>query len=85
MCKRKDLTTAEKQKVRRFLSEGISTLDISNKLWWDHQMIKKVVENISKLRTQSKGKGFKNLLLWDEWKLIWFIGKQPLLTSAQIF
>ena len=51
----------------------------------DHQTIKKAVENIIKLRTQSKGKGFKNLLLRDEWKLKWVIAKQPFLINAQIF
>ena len=32
-------------------------------------MIKKAVENISKLRTRCEGKGFKNLLPQDERKL----------------
>ena len=37
------------------------------------------------MRTQSKGKGFKNLLLRDECKLKQVIAKQHLLTTAQIF
>ena len=78
MGKRKDLTTAEKQKTK-LLSEEISTLKISKELCRDYWLIKKAVENITKLRTQSKGKG------WDECKLKWVITKQPLLTSAQIF
>ena len=36
---------------------------------------------IAKLKTQSKEKGFKNLLPQDEPKLKWVIAKQTLLTS----
>ena len=61
MGKGKDLRTAETQKIT-LLSEGMSTLEILNRAL-------KVVENITKLRTQSKGKGFKNLLAQDECKL----------------
>ena len=56
MVKGKVLSTAEK-----LLSEGMSTFKISKELCRNHLMIKKAVENITKLRTQSKGKGFKNL------------------------
>ena len=41
--------TAEKQKIK--LSERMSTLNISKELCRDHQLIKKAVENITKLRT----------------------------------
>ena len=57
----KDLTTVKKQKITRLLSEGMSTLETSKKLCRDHWTIKKAVENITKLRTQSKGKGFEEL------------------------
>ena len=60
MCVEKDLTTAEKQKIIKLLCEGMSILEISMELCRDHQMIKK---KINKLRTQSKDKGHKNLLL----------------------
>ena len=58
MGKGKDRITAEKHKIAKVLSEGMSILKISNELCRDHQTIKKTVENIIKLRTQSKGKGF---------------------------
>ena len=51
MGKEKDLKTAEKQKITKLLSEGTSNLEISNELFRDQQMIKKAVENITKLRT----------------------------------
>ena len=54
MSKGKDLTTAEKQKVTKLLSEGQSTFEISKEFFRDHQTIKKTVENMTKLRTQSK-------------------------------
>ena len=54
------------------MKERESTLEISMECW----MIKKTVENITKLRTQSKGKGFKNLLPQDEYKLKWVIVRQ---------
>ena len=41
-------------------------------------MIKKVAENITKLRTQSKRNDLKNLLPQDEYKLYWLIAKQSL-------
>ena len=65
MGKRKDLITIEKQKINKLMSEGMSTLKISKKICRDHQNIKAAVENITKLRTQNKGKSFKNLLSWD--------------------
>ena len=55
MCKWGDLTTANKQKIRKLLCKGMSTLEISKELCIDHQMIKKTVENITRLKTQSKG------------------------------
>ena len=56
MGKVKDLTT---------INEGMFTLEISKKLWKDHWTIKKSVENITKLRTQNKEKGFMSLLPQD--------------------
>ena len=44
----------------------MSTLDQESFFFSEHRTIKKVVENIIKLRTLSKGKSFKNLLLRDE-------------------
>ena len=61
------------------------TLVISKKFCRDHWTIKKVVRNITNLKTQSKGKGFKNLLPQDECKLKQVLAKQPFLTSTQIF
>ena len=72
-------TTAEKQ------SEGMSILEISKELYRDHQTIKKFVENITKLITESKGKSFKNLPSQVKCKLKQVIGKQLLLTSTPIF
>ena len=46
---------------------------------------KKVIENITKLKTPSKEKYFKNLLPRDEYRLKRVKSKQPFLTSAQIF
>ena len=66
-------------------NKGMFTLEISKECYRDDWMIKKSVKNITKLRTQSKGKGFKNLLHQDESKLKWIIVKQSLLTIAQIF
>ena len=60
-------------------------LEISKELCSDHQMIKKVVENLTKLGTRSKGKGFKNLLPQVECKVNRVIEQQSFLTSAQIF
>ena len=45
----------------------------------------KVIENITKLKTQSKRNDFKNLLPQDKCKIKQVIAKQSLLTSAQIF
>ena len=56
----KDLTTAEKHSITKLLNEEMSTLEISKELCRDHWTIKKAVENITKLRTWRKGKGFKN-------------------------
>ena len=69
MGKGKDLTTAEKQKITKLFSERMSTYDISKELWRDHQMIKNGVANITKLRTQSKRKGFQDLFTKDEHKI----------------
>ena len=69
MSKGKVLTTAEKQKITNLLNEGMFSLKISKKLSRDHQMIETFVENITKLRTQNKQKGFKNLLLQNKPKL----------------
>ena len=63
----------------------MSTLEISKELYRNHQTILKAFENITKLRTWSKGKGFKNLFPQDESKLKRAIAKQPLLTRTQIF
>ena len=54
-----DLTTAEK--LLNLLSEGMSTLEISKEYCRDHWMIKKTVENITKLRTWSKEKELASL------------------------
>ena len=60
------------------------TLEKSKELCKDHRTMK-VVENINKLKTRSKEKGFKNLLPQHERKLKLVIVNQPLLTSPQIF
>ena len=73
MGKRKDLTTAEKWSYW----ERISALEISKKLCRDHPIIKNAVENLKQRKV------FKNLLLWDEFKLKWVIAKQSLLNSTQ--
>ena len=85
MGKGKDLTTSEKQKITKLLIEGMSSLEISKELCRDHQTIKTAVENITKLKTWTKEKGFKNLLPQDECKQKQVIVKQPFLTCAQIF
>ena len=64
----KDLTTAERQKITMLLQEVMSTLDVSMVLRVSSN-IRKSAENINKLRLQSKGKDFKNLLPRDEYKL----------------
>ena len=61
------------------------TLEIPKELCRDHWMIKKAVQNMTKLRTQSIEKGFKNLLSQDKHKPKQVSLKQPLLTSTQIF
>ena len=61
MSKGKNLITTKRRKMTK-LNEGMSTLKISKKICRNHRTIKKVVENITKLRTLSKGKCFKNLL-----------------------
>ena len=66
------------------MSEGMFTLEISKELCRDHQTIK-FVENITELRTRTKGKYLKNLLLSDRRKLKRVVAKQPLLISTQIF
>ena len=60
----------------------MSTSKISKELSRDHRTLKKALENITKLRTRSKGKAFKNLLPQNESKLKRVI--EPLLTSGQI-
>ena len=82
MGKGNALTFAKKQKITKLLWKGMSTLEMSKELCRDHQMIKKTVENWAKLRTWSKGKGFRNLLPWDKHKLKQVIAKQSLLTST---
>ena len=59
------------------------SLEVSKMLWRDHQMMKKDVENKTKLRTRSKGKGFKNLLSRDERKLKGFSDFWPVLSSSE--
>ena len=54
MGKEKDLTIAEKQNIIKFPSERIYTLGLSKVICRDHQMVKKTVENITKLRYRSK-------------------------------
>ena len=44
------------------MNKKISTLEILKKFFRDHCMLKKAVENITKLRTQSKGNSLKNVL-----------------------
>ena len=51
-----------------FLIEGMSTVEISKKLFRDHPTIKKAVEDIIE---NSKRKGFKNWFPWDERKIKW--------------
>ena len=67
------------------MSEEMSILEISNAICRDHRVIKKVVGNITKLKTWSKGKGLKNVFPWDKCRQNWIWAKQPLLTGAQIF
>ena len=56
MGKREDITIAEKQKITKLLSEEMSSLETLKKLCWSYQTINTVVESISTLRTQIKGK-----------------------------
>ena len=63
----------------------MSILEISKQLCRDLWMIKKAVENVTKLRTRSKRKGFKNLFTQVERKLKQVFVKQPLWTNAQTF
>lgn len=58
----------------------MSILKVTQQLRQDHRMIKRAVENITKLRCGSKGKGFKNMLLQGERKL-----KRSIMKPAQIF
>ena len=56
MGKTKVLTTAKKKSEKiMLLSEGIFTLEISKKRCRDHRMMKKAVENKTKLKTWNKG------------------------------
>ena len=70
MGKEKYLKTAKKKKseIAKLLSERMSASEIAKELCGDHQKIKNVVKNITKLRTWSLEKVFKNLLLQDEGK-----------------
>ena len=83
--KRKDLPTAEKQKITKLLCERMSALKISKELCRNLRMIKKAVENMTMLRTRSKKEGFNNLLPRDKRKLKRVIAKQLLLMNAEIF
>ena len=82
--KRKGSKKCGKTKNNKVI-EGLSTLEISKKLCRDHTMINTTVKIITKFQTWIKGKGFKNLLPWNECKIKWVTAKQPLLTSTQIF
>lgn len=61
----KNLTNAKKQKIAKFLSPGMFTLETWKDLHEHHWMIKSTVENI----TRNKRKGFKNLSLQGLCKL----------------
>ena len=63
----------------------MSILEISKEFCRDHQTINKAVESITDLRTQIKGKDFKNLLPQNEFKLKRIIAELSLLTCTQIF
>ena len=47
MGKGKDLTSAEKRKITKLFSKGISTLEISKELCRNHWMTKKATENVT--------------------------------------
>lgn len=50
-----------KQKVTKLLSIAIATLEISKEFRRDYRTIKRATENITKLRSRRKGKGFNKL------------------------
>ena len=81
MSKGKDIAIDEKQKITKLLTEEMPTLEKSK----SSDEIKKAIENTTKLRTQSKEKGFKNVLFRDKRKLKHVKVNQPLLISAHIF
>ena len=50
MGKAKNISNLEKQKITKFLGDGVPTLEIAKKLGRDHRTIKKMVENINQTR-----------------------------------
>lgn len=46
MGKEKDVTTAQKRKITKLLSEGIFTMDISKEICRYHRTLKKAVRNL---------------------------------------
>ena len=63
----------------------MSTLVILKELCRNHRMIKRIVDNITKLRIRNSGKGSKKLLPRDEYNLKRIIAILSLLTNIQIF
>ena len=61
MGKGKDQRIAEKQKIKLVKRRNVHFEDIKGASQKSFNDKKKAVENITKLRTRSKGKGFKNL------------------------
>ena len=85
MGKAKDITNLEKQKITKFLGDGVPTLEIAKKLGRDHRTIKKMVENINQTRKTRSGKGFKDTSPRDLRRLKQIVHKNPLRSSRQIF
>lgn len=85
MGRKRDLTRGEKNRIVNLLGQKMTTLDISKELQRDHRTIKKAVHDVTKERTRSKGKGFKNIGAKDMRKLKMILHKNPLLSSQEIF
>ena len=82
MGKKSDTWAEEKKRVVQLLGEGYSTLEIAKTLGRDYRTIKKVTNNINKIRTR-KTKKFKVKLTNSRFSRE--VKKNPFQTSKLIF
>ena len=69
----------------QLLGEGHSTLEIAKTLGRDHRTIKKVANNVNKVRTRKTKKFKAKLTRQDYSRLLREVKKNPLQTSKQVF